>query len=189
MEQLHIVDACREQHFRDMSRLHALGWRAAYRDSIPADYMAREITDERWVPVFRQNYGEGRYHGLLLYDGEQPLCCATYGPARVDQSAGDTICDFSSPDLAAWGELVSLYSHPDHWGQGYGSVVIEEVLSRLSAAEYPGCFLYVLQENDRARRFYEKHGFTWDGHSLEVALTADTILTDLRYCKTFPSTL
>ena len=113
MEQLHIVDACREQHFRDMSLLHALGWRAAYRDSIPADYMAREITDERWVPVFRQNHGEGRYHGLLLYDGEQPLCCATYGPARVDQSAGDTVCNFSSPDLAGWGEHVTLYAHTD----------------------------------------------------------------------------
>ena len=189
MEQLHIVDACREQHFRDMSLLHALGWRAAYRDSIPADYMAREITDERWVPVFRQNYREGVYHGLLLYRGSAPLCCATYGPARVDQSAGDTICDFSSPDLAAWGELVSLYAHPDCWGQAYGSVVIEEVLRRLSAAGYPGCFLYVLRENDRARRFYEKQGFTWDGHSLEVTLTPDTILTDLRYCKAFTAVL
>ena len=188
MEQLHIVDACREQHFRDMSLLHALGWRAAYRDSIPADYMAREITDERWVPVFRQNHGEGRYHGLLLYDGEQPLCCATYGPARVDQSAGDTICAFSSPGLADWGELVSLYAHPDYWGQGYGSAVMKEVLRRLNTAGYPGCFLYVLRENDRARRFYEKHGFVWDGHSLEMALTADTTLTDLRYCLPFSPT-
>ena len=170
MEQLHIVDACREQHFRDMSLLHALGWRAAYRDSIPADYMAREITDERWV---------------LLYKGEQPLCCATYGPARVDQSAGDTICDFSSPDLAAWGELVSLYAHPDYWGQGHGSLVIEEVLNRVKATGCPGCFLYVLRENERARRFYEKHGFVWDGHALNVALTPDTTLSDLRYRKEF----
>mgnify|MGYP002508141418 FL=1 len=51
---------------------------------------------------------------------EQPLCCATYGPARVDQAARDTICNFSSPDLSHWGELVSLYVHPDYWGQGYG---------------------------------------------------------------------
>ena len=183
MEQLHIVDACREQHFRDMSRLHALGWRAAYRDSIPADYMAREITDERWVPVFRQNYGEGRYHGLLLYDGEQPLCCATYGPARVDQSAGDTVCDFSSPDLAAWGELISLYGRPDRWGQGHGSIVMKEVLRRLGAAGYPGCFLYVLRENDRARRFYEKHGFAWDGTEEHIPFPHDMTCVDLRYTK------
>ena len=183
MEQLHIVDACTEEHFQDMSLLHALGWRAAYRDSIPADYMSREITDDRWSPVFRQNYVEGVYHGLLLYSCDLPLCCATYGPARVDQSAGDTICSFSSPDLSGWGELVSLYAHPDHWGQGSGSVVMEEVLRRLTASGYPGCFLYVLRENGRARRFYEMQGFAWDGHSLEIALTPDTVLTDLRYCK------
>ena len=185
MKKLQLIDACEEKHFRDMSLLHALGWRAAYRDSIPAGYLDREITDDRWVPVFRQNYKEGVYHGLLLYDGDRPLCCATYGPARVDQSAGDTICDFSSPDLAAWGELVSLYSHPDHWEQGHGSLVIEEVLNRVKATGCPGCFLYVLRENERARRFYEKHGFVWDGHALNVALTPDTTLSDLRYRKEF----
>jgi len=183
MEAVKLIDACTEAHFRDMSLLHALGWRAAYRDSIPAGYLAREITDDRWTSVFRKNYEEGVYHGLLLYSGERPLCCATYGPARVDASAGDTICSFSSPDLARWGELVSLYGHPDHWGRGYGSIVMREVLHRMKRASYPGCFLYVLRENDRARRFYEKHGFSWDRHSLEITLTPDTVLTDLRYCK------
>ena len=185
MEQLQLVDACTGTHFRDMSLLHALGWRTAYRDSIPADYIAREITDDRWTAVFRQNYEEGVYHGLLLYAGDQPLCCATYGPARVDTSAGNTICSFSSPDLARWGELISLYGHPDYWGKGCGSIIMEEVLRRLQTAGYPGCFLYVLQENTRARCFYEKRGFSWDGHSLEVKLTADTVLSDLRYCTRF----
>ncbi|MDE6880103.1 MAG: hypothetical protein K2P20_01960 [Oscillospiraceae bacterium] len=118
MEKIQLIDACEEKHFRDMSHLHALGWRTAYRDSIPAGYMTQEITDGRWTAVFAKNYEEGIYHGLLLYDGDQPLCCATYGPARVEQSTGDAICNFSSPDLAAWGELVSLYSHPNHWGRG-----------------------------------------------------------------------
>jgi len=185
MEKIQLIDACEERHFRDMSRLHALGWRTAYRDSIPAGYMTREITDDRWTAVFAKNYEEGIYHGLLLYNGDQPLSCATYGPARVEQSAGDTICNFSSPDLAAWGELVSLYVHPDYWGQGYGSALMEEVLNRMKTAGYPGCFLYVLRENNRARRFYEKHGFAWDGHSLEVSLTPSVVLTDLRYCKVF----
>ena len=62
---------------------------------------------------------------------------------------------------------------------------MEEALRRLNLEGYPGCFLYVLRENDRARRFYEKHGFFWDGHSLEVTLTQDTVLTDLRYCRKF----
>ena len=71
------------------------------------------------------------------------------------------------------------------WGEGCASIVTEEILRRFRETGYPGCFLYVLQENDRARRFYEKHGFAWDGHSLEVTLTQDTVLTDLRYCRKF----
>lgn len=185
MESLRIVEACTEEQFRDMSLLHALGWRAAYRGYIPDSFLSSEITDGRWVPVFQQNYEEGVYRGLLLYGGDKPLCCATYGPARVDHAAGDTVCQFSSPDLAGWGELVSLYAHPDAWGRGYGSAVMEEVLSAMRKTGYPSCFLYVLRENDRARRFYEKHGFAWDGHSLDVALGTDTLLTDLRYCKNF----
>ncbi len=185
MEPVKLVDARTETHFRDMSLLCAQGWRAAYRDSIPADYLAREITDDRWTSVFRKNYEEGVYHGLLLYRGDLPLCCATYGPARADAFFGDTICSFSSPDLDSWGELVSLYCHPDHWGKGYGSIVMQEVLRRMEMAGYPGCFLYVLRENDRARKFYEKHGFSWDGRSLEVTLMPDLVLTDLRYCNKF----
>ncbi len=185
MGKLQLVNSCTEKHFQDMSLLHALGWRAAYQGYIPDSFLSGEITDGRWVPVFRQNWQEGVYRGLLLYDGDLPLCCATYGPARVDHAAGDTVCNFSSPDLAAWGELVSLYAHPDSWRKGYGSIVMDEILRRLKAAGFPGCFLYVLQQNDRARRFYEMHGFTWDGHSLEVALTPDTVLIDLRYCKEF----
>lgn len=111
MKKIQLIDACEERHFRDMSRLHALGWRAA------------------------------------------------------------------------WGELVSLYSHPDHWGQGYSSAVMEEVLHRMIVSGYPGCFLYVLLENYHARQFYEKHGFSWDGHSMDVPLTQNIVLTDLCYCK------
>ena len=56
MDELRFVDACTEEHFKAMSLIHALGWRDTYAEAVPADYMAREITDDRWVEVFRQNY-------------------------------------------------------------------------------------------------------------------------------------
>ena len=82
MSQLQLIDACTETHFAHMSLLHALGWRTAYRDVVPADYMAGEITDGRWVPFFRENCKTERYHGLILYNMDRPVCCAVYGPAR-----------------------------------------------------------------------------------------------------------
>ncbi len=47
MQNLTFVDACTDEHFRAMSLIHALGWRDTYVDAVPADYMAREITDDR----------------------------------------------------------------------------------------------------------------------------------------------
>ena len=71
---LRFVDACTGEHFRAMSLIHALGWRDTYADAVPADYMASEITDDRWVEVFRANYEtQNGIHGLLLYRGDTPV--------------------------------------------------------------------------------------------------------------------
>ena len=83
MDHLHFTDACTGEHFAAMSLLHALGWRSTYSDAIPADYMAAEITDERWIPFFHADYETGRCRGLLLCRDDTPVACATYGPARM----------------------------------------------------------------------------------------------------------
>ena len=84
MDELRFVDACTEEHFKAMSLIHALGWRDTYAEAVPADYMAREITDDRWVEVFRQNYeSQNGVHGLLLYRGDVPVSCLNYCKART----------------------------------------------------------------------------------------------------------
>ena len=52
---LRFVDATEEEHFRAMSLIHALGWRDTYVNAIPADFIEQELTDDRWVNVFREN--------------------------------------------------------------------------------------------------------------------------------------
>ena len=71
-EELRIVDACTEEHFRAMSLIHALGWRDTYEDALPAEWMAEHVTDERWVNTFRQ-YAE---------EGVTTACCCTGGTLR-----------------------------------------------------------------------------------------------------------
>lgn len=67
--EVHIVEAQTEAHFAAMSRIHALGWRAAYPDAVPAQWMEEHITDDRWVDLFRQYAADGVYHGLLSSGG------------------------------------------------------------------------------------------------------------------------
>ena len=55
MSRLHFEEARTEEQFAALSLIHPLGWRTTYTGAIPADFMAREITDDRWVPTFREN--------------------------------------------------------------------------------------------------------------------------------------
>ena len=183
MEQLHFVDACTEEHFRAMSLIHALGWRDTYAGAVPAEYMAREITDDRWVKYFRADYETGRCHGLLLYRGETPVAAINSGPARTENYNAGSASTFPNGAYAGWGEIISFYTHPAERGKGYGGLLFEEAVARLKAAGHRNAFVFVLRENERARRFYAAHGFAWDGTHADIPFPPDTICVDLRYVK------
>ena len=57
-------------------------------------------------------------------------------------------------------EIVALHSLPESWGTGLGYTMLEEALHQIGNQPV---FLWAFKENKRARRFYEKHGFQWDG--------------------------
>lgn len=181
---LRFVDAATEEHFKAMSLIHAMGWRDTYADAIPADFMESEITDDRWVDTFRQNHAEGTYKGLLLYRGNTPVSCINYGPARLTNYNPGLTCTFDNSDYQGWGEITSFYTHPEERGKQYGGILLEEALRRLKAAGHPAAFVFVLRENEKARRFYSAHGFSWDGTHADIPFPHDTVCVDLRYCKT-----
>lgn len=181
---LTFVDACTQSHFHAMSLIHALGWRDTYRGHVPDDYLDREVTDTRWVPYFQEDYETGRCHGLLLYQGDTPVSCITYGPARVGPSPRQSsLVQFDSRGYEGWGEIVSFYTHPQHRGQGYGGLLFERAVQCLRELGHRDAFVFVLRENLAARRFYTRHGFAWDGTHADIPFPPDTMCVDLRYTK------
>lgn len=181
MEDLHFVDACTEEDFSIMSRFHALGWRTTYQNEIPASYLDREITDDRWIPTFRENYKTGRNHGLLLYNGDVPVSCIVYGPIRSDSGLqGETVQELDTTGREGWWEIISFYTHPDYKGKGYGSVLIQELFRRLRAQKCPGVVVFAMRENSGAQCFYQRHGFQQDGVSIDLPFDG-VMTTDLRY--------
>ncbi len=183
MDELRLVDARTEEHFKAMSLIHALGWRDTYVGYVPQDYLDREITDDRWVSVFRENARTGACHGLLLYRGDRAVACINYCPARKVNYNTDEICQFHNEGYEDWGEIASFYTHPSERGKGYGGILMEEALRRLKAAGHKNAFVFVLRENEKARRFYAAHGFAWDGTYTEIPVPPDAICVDLRYTR------
>lgn len=75
-----------------------------------------------------------------------------------------------------------MYLDPDAWGSGRGAALLTAGLAELSRAGFARATLWVLHSNDRARSFYEGHGWAADGAVKQhdwVAFTA----TDVRYSR------
>lgn len=73
--------------------------------------------------------------------------------------------------LAAWDGFVAveppwleaLYVRPTAWGRGVADELHAWAVERLRAAGTTTARLWVLEQNPRARRFYERHGWRADG--------------------------
>ncbi|PZS22691.1 MAG: N-acetyltransferase [Pseudonocardiales bacterium] len=83
---------------------------------------------------------------------------------------GRRVCGFAGAgpirdeDLdASAGELYSLYVDPELWGQGHGMALHDAALHELARGGFASATLWVLEGNNRARRFYRARGWEPDG--------------------------
>jgi GNAT superfamily N-acetyltransferase len=74
---------------------------------------------------------------------------------------------------AEW--LDGLYVVPALWGHGVGRELHDEVVDRLRAGGSARCHLWVLEHNDRARRFYERLGWRQNGDTRVVPFPPNPI--------------
>lgn len=124
-----------------VSGIYEASWKYAYRDILPRDYLAG-IQAGRWASRLDS---EGMTTLIMLEEGRYigtSSCCAS-----------------RFPEFAGWGEVVSCYLLPAYMGRGYGKALLEAALSALASQGYRDIFLWVLEENRRARAFYERVGF------------------------------
>ena len=64
---------------------------------------------------------------------------------------------------ATIGQLFALYLEPEVIGTGVGAALCEAGVAELRARGFAAAKLWVLEENARARRFYERAGWSFDG--------------------------
>jgi GNAT superfamily N-acetyltransferase len=74
---------------------------------------------------------------------------------------------------AEW--LDGLYVEPAWWSRGIGRKLHDEALDRLRGAGSARCHLWVLEHNDRARRFYERLGWRENGDTRVVPFPPNPI--------------
>lgn len=85
-------------------------------------------------------------------------------------------------DFADYGEIISIYLLPGYTGKGYGRLLLDAVVRELGQLGFHNVFLRVLEENTRARRFYEKADFRPSGVCWDDNIGGKE-LRELQYCR------
>jgi ribosomal protein S18 acetylase RimI-like enzyme len=151
-----------------IARVHVASWQEAYGGAVPDEYLSTleaSAREEGWAEHLRNGPRDG-IRTWVADDGTRILGFASVGPARdEDASRGDE-------------EIYSIYLDPAMWGKGVARDLIRTVLSEVSPRG--SLTLWVLADNERARHFYRRHGFTPDGAE-KLEQIGDKQLLEVRY--------
>jgi GNAT superfamily N-acetyltransferase len=131
-----------------IERIRVRGWQTAYRNVFPSHELDQLRAD--WSRWQRQI--------------DRPPSGWTIFVAEVEHAVVGFVAVGPSRDPSPGGELYAIYVDPDSWSIGVGRALISRAEERL-AEDYDDATLWVLDDNPRARRFYEQAGWSPDGAS------------------------
>ena len=153
------------------------GWFAAYEGIIPAEIIDRVTAPDDGARV-RQSFRTRPWQRMLVavapdqedadrkdadQEGASIVGYASFGPETDVLSAPWPHPLTTEGKDGKVAELYALYVRPAWWSTGTGRALMERVLARTSGTGYLFITLWVLRDNRRARRFYERAGFAPDG--------------------------
>ena len=167
----------RETRAEDVAQtvsVRAASWRAAYAGIVPAAYLEGMDTGpekvERDVRYLRES--PLGHHQLVAERDGRVVAYVVFGPERP------------TPEGARGGvrrgEVYAINVHPDAWSTGAGTLLLTAARQRLAADGFTECVLWVLEDNARARAFYEWQGLRPTGERTEVRI-GGVLLQELLY--------
>lgn len=122
-----------------VARVHVRAWQAGYRGLLPDEYLDRLRPEER----------------AARYTFDRPD-----GPRTTVAVREGVIVGLATIHGA---ELCALHVDPDAWGGGVGRALVARARADLAADAVAEALVWVMSGNARARRFYERDGWTTEG--------------------------
>lgn len=131
-----------DEEIRGKAFVHYSSWQEAYPGLVSDDYLSRMTLIKCEETAFRW-----RDNIIIAKDNDRVIGFAGYGSRDTDY-----------PET---GEIFALYVLSEYYGTGAAQQLMDAALRELQ--EYDMVCLWVLKDNRRAIRFYEKCGFRPDG--------------------------
>lgn len=157
-----------------IAAVHIAAWKATYRG-----IMADEVLDS--LDLGRQTAGWSRNLSLEA----NPMSALVVVPGGDDPSAEDGILGFGGvcpprdtaevldrlPGRSGLGQLAAINLHPDAFGTAAGAILLHSLEEELRNLGFTRAYLMVAEGNERAVRFYTKHGW----HRTEITHVFDGV--------------
>lgn len=125
-------------------------WKEAFRGIVPADLLSKCTEIERATAMYKKLLDEHKGNGYILELDGKPHCIAWWDATR-------------EKDMMGFAELICIHSLKDNWNKGYGSLMLKQIFEDVKMAGYSKIMLWVFDNNVRAIKFYETHGFASSG--------------------------
>ena len=140
------------QDAESLAALEVTSWRVAYRGLMPDTFLDGLSAAEKAMGL-RRNLQK---HGL---SGRKRVLVARH----EDEVLG--FVRFGAEEGAQIGTLYLLYVRADVWGCGVGTALMQAAMVGFVELGVREAVLWVLRDNQRARRFYERGGWRPDGQT------------------------
>jgi len=130
-----------------IATVEVLSQQIAYRHFLPAAHLDNmSVSDRTQV-----------WCGFIQSDDPIQLIVAAHDERVIGWMR---IGKYSNPEI---GYIFDLFVLPDYWGKGIGEGLMSEAHQVFKDNGHKGALLYVFEANMRARRFYERVGWSPDG--------------------------
>ncbi len=153
---------------RQVAEIHVRTWRAAFASILPDEFLAN-LSVERSEAMWSQCIASGTPQLLVAKVGDVMSGWLSFGASR-DSDASTGVA-----------EIWAFYVDPDAWSTGAGLALWLAARRLMREQKYRACSLWVISQNARAIRFYEKAGFVVDASMVKRSEFASRIVEQVRY--------
>jgi len=157
----------RIEDVKNISYVLASSWKTAYRGIVHDDYLDA-LQDDRWVEFLTAGLNNDSVFSMLIEDDQEVIGAAVLSSTEREREVN----------------LRSFYLLPDKIGQGFGHIFYSDIETEVRNRGFQNCVIDVLENNSRAIRFYEAHGFIDTNETINAALG-----TQNYSCKVFEKAL
>jgi len=164
-----VIDKVLPEDAFEFTACHIACWHSAYKGIIPDDYLANMSKEiEQRTERTRKNLNE--------VTEDTSYYCAKF----ENKIIGFFIITKSrDEDKLQAGQITAIYLLCEFWNKGYGRQMMNCAIDALRNMGHREIIVWVLEENHRAKRFYEKCGFLPDGTKKEIEIGKSLI--EIRY--------